>query len=72
MKIHLAGRLIRARAGRPRAAAATLLALLLSLTPAVRARAAADLDPTFGSGGTVLTDFHQGVPPLRTGPCVTG
>jgi uncharacterized delta-60 repeat protein len=57
MKRLLAGRLIRARAGRPRAAAATLLALLLSLTPAVRARAAADLDPTFGPGGTLTTDF---------------
>ncbi len=61
MKKSLAGRSLNSPTRKLRLTAAALLALLLStLTPTTPASAAAgDLDPTFGTGGRVTTDFGE-------------
>ena len=59
MKKLLAGRSLNAPTRRLRVTTAALLALLLStsITTTPASAAADNLDPTFGSGGRVLTDF---------------
>ncbi|HEX8292407.1 MAG TPA: Calx-beta domain-containing protein [Pyrinomonadaceae bacterium] len=58
MKKNLAGRSLKPPAPRLRVTAAALLALLLTATTLTTpASAAGGLDPTFGAGGLVTTDF---------------
>jgi uncharacterized delta-60 repeat protein len=45
------------RAGKQTAVGAALLFILLALVPGMSAAAPGDLDPSFGSGGKVVTDF---------------